>query len=127
MQADYADDLAINDGDQDVVTISAFVQMFTNRCEAAVRQLQRVADGLRRGVTFPESFGVRRLRFAYGDVHIQPCSARIARVPIYFSRHVHYDREHDEERDRTHEERVILLPQSDVEKCVNACETCANH
>ena len=31
MQADHPDDLAVNDGDQDVVTISALVQKFTNR------------------------------------------------------------------------------------------------
>lgn len=127
MQADHADDLAVNDGDQDVVTISAFVQKFTNRFEAAVRQLQRVADGLRCGVTLPDTFGVRRLRLAYGDVHIQPCSARIACVPIYFSRHVHHDRQHDEECDRAHQQCVILLAQSDIEKCVNAGEPCANH
>ena len=58
---------------------------------------------------------------------IQPCSARITRVPIYFARHVHDDCQHDEECDRAHEERVILLPQSDIEKCVNTSETCANH
>jgi hypothetical protein len=39
MQADHPDDLAVNDGDQDVITISALVQKFTNRFEAAVRQL----------------------------------------------------------------------------------------
>jgi hypothetical protein len=127
MQADQADDLAANDGDQDVVTISAFVQKFTNRFEAAVRQLQRVADGLRCGVTLPDSFGVRRFRFAYGDVHIQPCSTRIARVPIYFPGHVHYDRQHDEQCDRTHQQCVILLAQSDIEKCVNTGQAGANH
>ena len=72
MQPNYADDLAVDDGDQDVVTLSAFVEKVTNRFEAAVRQLQRVADRLWCGVTFPDSFGVRGLRFADGDVHIQP-------------------------------------------------------
>ncbi len=57
MQANYTDDLAVDDGDQDVVTLSAFFEKFTNRFEAAVRQLQRVADRLWCGVTFPDSFG----------------------------------------------------------------------
>jgi hypothetical protein len=53
--------------------------------------------------------------------------ARVARVPIHLARHVHYDCQHDEERNCAHEQRVILLPQSDVEKCVNARESCADH
>jgi len=40
---------------------------------------------------------------------------RVARVPIDFTRHIHHQSEHDEERDCAHQERVILLPQSDVE------------
>jgi len=52
---------------------------------------------------------------------------RVPRVPIYLSRHVHYDRQHDEECDSAHEQSVILLPQRDIEKCVHARQTCANH
>ena len=53
--------------------------------------------------------------------------AGVARVPIHVARHVHYDRQHDEERDCAHEQRVVLLPQGDVEKCVNAREPCTDH
>jgi hypothetical protein len=53
--------------------------------------------------------------------------AGVARVPIHFARHVHHDCQHDEERDCAHKQRVILLPQGDVEKCVNARESCADH
>src|SRR6266480_807168 len=45
--------------------------------------------------------------------------ARVARVPIYLARHVHHDRQHDKERNCTHEQGVILLPQGDIEKRIN--------
>ena len=38
--------------------------------------------------------------------------ASVARVPIDLASHVHHDRQHDKERNRAHEQRVILLPQS---------------
>src|SRR5215467_9307359 len=69
MQANHADDFAINDGNQNVVVFSTFVQKITYRFQAPVRQLQRVADNLGRGVTLPYSFGVRRFRFANSDFH----------------------------------------------------------
>ena len=53
--------------------------------------------------------------------------AGVARVPIHFARYVHYDCQYDEKRDCAHEQRVILLPQSDVEECVNARQSCADH
>src|SRR5262245_63276976 len=43
----------------------------------------------------------------------------VACVPIHFASDVHDDRQHNEERDGAHEQRVILLPQSDVQKQVN--------
>src|SRR2546423_5875408 len=52
---------------------------------------------------------------------------RIAGVPIDFARHPHDDAEQDEERDGSHEERVILLTQGDVEKSVNADQPAADH
>src|SRR5262249_33307382 len=70
LQADYAYNVAVNDSDQNVVAVHAFSQLFTNGFESAVRQLQRIADDQRRGVTLPQRFGVRRLSFANGDVHI---------------------------------------------------------
>src|SRR5262249_27231697 len=48
-------------------------------------------------------------------------------VPIYLARHVHYDCQHHKERDCAHEQRVILLPQSDVKKQINASKSCADH
>src|SRR5947209_2367764 len=53
--------------------------------------------------------------------------ARVARVPINFPRHVHHDCQHDEERDRAHKQRVILLSQRDVKKEVNAGESRTDH
>jgi hypothetical protein len=46
MQTDHADEFAAHNSDKDVITISAFAEKFTNRLDAAIRQLQRVADGL---------------------------------------------------------------------------------
>src|SRR5215470_858560 len=53
--------------------------------------------------------------------------ARVTRVPIYFSGYVHDDCQHNEKCDCAHEQRVILLPQSNIEKRVNACQSCADH
>jgi hypothetical protein len=41
--------------------------------------------------------------------------ARVACVPIHSSCDVHYDCQHEKERDSAHEQRIILLSQSDVE------------
>ena len=57
----------------------------------------------------------------------QSTNTRVARVPIDLARYVHHDGEDDEQRDRSHQQRVILLAQRDVEKCVNARETRADH
>src|ERR1700756_4328984 len=54
-------------------------------------------------------------------------STRVACVPIYFTGHVHYDCQDNKERDGAHEQRVILLPQSDVEKQVHTCQSGADH
>jgi hypothetical protein len=69
MQADRADDFAVNDGHQNVVAFSAFCQELMDRFQTAIRHLQGVADDHRRGVALPNSFGVRRLSFAYGYIH----------------------------------------------------------
>src|SRR5438105_3407514 len=53
--------------------------------------------------------------------------AHVARVPIHLARHVHHDGQHNEERDRAHKQRVILLPQRDVEKSINARQSRADH
>src|SRR4051812_31372465 len=45
---------------------------------------------------------------------------RIARVPIHFARYPHDDAEEKKEPNRSHEERIILLPESYIEKRVNA-------
>src|SRR6267143_800406 len=53
--------------------------------------------------------------------------ACVARVPIHLPRYVHHDCQHDEKRDRAHEQRIILLPQSNVQKRVNTRESGPNH
>src|SRR4030095_15095559 len=52
---------------------------------------------------------------------------RVACIPIYFASHIHYDCQHNKERDRAHEQRIILLPQSDVKKQVNTRQSGADH
>src|SRR5205823_345523 len=54
-------------------------------------------------------------------------SVRVACVPIDFARHPHDDAEEQEERDRSHEQRVVLLAQSNVKEGVNTKEPAANH
>src|SRR5262249_40825753 len=46
---------------------------------------------------------------------------------VYFAGYVHYHCQHDKESDRPHKQRVILLPQSDVKKQVNARQSGADH
>jgi hypothetical protein len=99
MQANYADDVAVNDGDQNVVNLSAFVEKFTNRFEAAVRELQRVTGGLRRRVTLPDASAsagsaLRMVMFIFSRT--ASCSVGVSRVPIYFSRHIHHNRQNNE-------------------------------
>src|SRR5439155_4838326 len=52
---------------------------------------------------------------------------RIARVPIHLTRHVHHDRQKDEESDYAHEQGIILLPQSDIKKRITAGKPGADH
>src|SRR3954470_1325130 len=54
-------------------------------------------------------------------------SVRVARVPIDFARHPHDDAEQNEERDCSHEQRVVLLAQSNVKERVNAEEPATDH
>ena len=62
------------------------------------------------------------------DIFPQASSlAPVSRVPINLARYVHHDREDDEERNCAHQQGVILLAQSDVEKRVNARQTGADH
>src|ERR1041385_2892939 len=61
---------------------------------------------------------------SFSSAHSLAC---VARIPIHLSCHVHDDGEHDEQRNCTHEQRVILLTQRDVEKQVNASQSCADH
>src|SRR4029453_14350486 len=51
----------------------------------------------------------------------------VACVPIYFAGHVHYDCQPDKQRDCAHEQRVILLPKSDVKKQENTRQSGADH
>src|SRR5581483_1252978 len=52
---------------------------------------------------------------------------RITRIPIHLARHIHDHGEDDEEGNRAHEQRIILLAQGDVEEGVNARKTSPNH
>jgi hypothetical protein len=53
--------------------------------------------------------------------------AGVPRVPIDLARHVHHNCQHDEERDRAHEQRIILLAQCDVQKQVNPSQAGTDH
>ena len=39
-----------------------------------------------------------------------PHLPNVARVPIHFARHIHHNRQDNEERDGAHEQGIILLP-----------------
>jgi len=75
-----------------------------------VRVPAKVADGAcPRAMTTQATLAeIRRVAFIKVTSSSKPTrcrlmSARIARVPIDFARHIHHDRQNDEERNRTHE------------------------
>src|SRR5260370_38323086 len=51
----------------------------------------------------------------------------IARVPIHLTRHVHHDRQDNEECVCAHQQGIILLPKRDIKKCIKAHETSPTH
>ena len=53
--------------------------------------------------------------------------ASVARVPIYLAGHIHHDCQYDKERDGAHEQGVVLLSQSDLQKSVNTRQSRADH
>jgi hypothetical protein len=48
-------------------------------------------------------------------------------VPIDSASHIHHNCEHDEERNRAHQQGIVLLAQRDVEEEINTRQTGADH